>query len=102
VASACSKWFRRKHLRRIMCYEVLSETGFNLNPTAPVFSPTCYIPVDEAFIERKIDIMKTYQTEMAPFPFPRSTEAIRALAGLRGSECGAAAAEAFVVVREVC
>jgi LmbE family N-acetylglucosaminyl deacetylase len=102
IGSACAKWFRRSHLRRIMCYEVPSETGFNLDPTRAAFEPDCYVKVSPDLIEEKIAIMSCYQTEMAPFPFPRSGEAIRALAQLRGSECGATAAEAFVVVREIC
>jgi len=102
IGSACAKWFRRKHLRRIMCYEVLSETGFNLDPTRAAFEPNCYVKVAEDLIEQKIAIMAEYQTEMAPFPFPRSAEAIRALARVRGSECGATAAEAFVLVRDIC
>jgi LmbE family N-acetylglucosaminyl deacetylase len=102
IGSACAKWFRRSHLRRIMCYEVPSETGFNLDPTRAAFEPNCYVKVTPALIEQKIEIMAAYQTEMAPFPFPRSGEAMRALAQVRGSECGAEAAEAFVLVRDIC
>ena len=101
VASACSKWFRRKYLHRIMCYETLSETGFNLDPMASAFSPNCYIKVPDALIDRKIEIMRTYKSEMSDFPFPRSDEAIRSLARIRGSECGVASAEAFMLIREV-
>ena len=90
------------HLRRIMCYEVPSETGFNLDPTRAAFEPNCYIKVSDEQIEEKIRIMAEYRTEMAPFPFPRSPEAMRALARVRGSECGATSAEAFVVVRDIC
>lgn len=100
IVSACSKWFRRRNLSRIMCYEVPSETGFNLNPTAPVFSPNCYVKVEPALITKKIETMGVYCSEMSEFPFPRSKEAIRALSEIRGSECGAVAAEAFMLVRE--
>lgn len=100
IASACSKWFRRKYLRRIMCYETPSETGFNLDPTAAPFAPNCYIKLEPRDVARKIEIMNLYGGEMAPFPFPRSEEAIEALARLRGSQCGADAAEAYVLVRE--
>jgi LmbE family N-acetylglucosaminyl deacetylase len=102
IGSACAKWFRRTHLRRIMCYEVVSETGFNLDPTRAAFEPNCYVKVPADLIEQKIAIMANYATEMAPYPFPRSAEAIRALSQVRGSECGAPAAEAFVLVRDIC
>lgn len=100
TAVACTKWFRRPYLRRTLCYEVLSETGHNLDPTSTPFRPDFYVGVDPALVERKIEIMRGYESEMSPFPFPRSEEAIRALAQVRGSECGSAAAEAFVLVRE--
>ncbi|MEZ5446132.1 MAG: PIG-L deacetylase family protein [Gammaproteobacteria bacterium] len=100
IASACSKWFRRKYLRRILCYEVPSETGFNLDPTAAPFAPNFYIKLEPRDVARKIEIMNLYEGEMAPFPFPRSEAAIQALALLRGSQCGSEAAEAYVLVRE--
>lgn len=100
IASACSKWFRRKYLRRILCYEVPSETGFNLDPTAAPFAPNFYIKLEPRDVARKIEIMNLYEGEMAPFPFPRSEAAIQALARLRGSQCGSEAAEAYVLVRE--
>lgn len=101
IGSACAKWFRRSHLRRILCYEVLSETGFNLDPTRAAFEPNCYVKVSDGLIDEKIAIMETYESEMAAYPFPRSAEAMRALARVRGSECGAEAAEAFVLVRDI-
>jgi len=100
AGSACSKWFRRRYLRRVMCYEVLSETRFNLDPSLKPFAPNCYVKLTPEWVEEKIGIMREYATEMAPFPFPRSAEAIRSLASVRGSECGAHAAEAFVLLKE--
>lgn len=100
AGSACSKWFRRGELRRVMCYEVPSETGFNLDPNARPFAPTCHVRLTREHVERKIAVMTGYRTEMAPFPFPRSPESIRALAAVRGSQCGSEAAEAFLVLRE--
>lgn len=100
AGSACSKWFRRRYLRRVMCYEVLSETRFNLDPSLKPFAPNCYVKLSPSWVEEKIAIMREYATEMAPFPFPRSAEAIRSLAMTRGSECGADAAEAFVLLKE--
>jgi hypothetical protein len=40
-----------------------------------------------------------YRGEMGEHPYPRSAEALRALAILRGSEYGARYAEAFDVIR---
>lgn len=101
IASAGLKWFRRPHVQRILCYEVPSETGFNYDPTAARFVPNVYIRSTREYLNKKINIMRTYANEMQEFPFPRSAEAIDALARWRGSECGAEAAEAFALVREV-
>ncbi len=100
AAVACSKWFRRLNLRRILCYEVPSETGFYLSPSAHAFKPTSYVGLSIEHIEAKISMMLEYESECAPFPFPRSPEAIRALAQYRGSECGSVMAEGFVLLRE--
>lgn len=99
AGSACAKWFRRGYLSHVLAYEVPSETGFSLDPAADAFRPNAYARMDEAMLERKIDIMRHYAGEMADFPFPRSPEAIQALARLRGSECGSVAAEGFALLR---
>jgi hypothetical protein len=53
-------------------------------------------------LERKIEIMKIYACEMGCFPFPRSETALRALAAVRGMTAGYEAAEAFMLLRELC
>ena len=45
--------------------------------------------------------METYDGEMGDFPFPRSEQAIRALATLRGSQVGCSAAEAFMIIKDI-
>jgi hypothetical protein len=44
--------------------------------------------------------MKIYASELGAFPFPRSADAMRALAKWRGSNAGFEAAEAFQLLRE--
>ena len=44
--------------------------------------------------------MDIYASEVGEFPFPRSHEAIRALAMLRGATSGYKFAEAFELLRE--
>jgi len=100
ACSSCVKWFRQTSVRRVLAYETLSETGYNLDPAAAAFKPNFYVNIGK-FIEKKIRIMKVYRSETGRFPFPRSAEALRALAALRGSECGAVAAEAFMLLKEI-
>ena len=99
AASASSKWFRQVSLRRILAYETLSETDIALSTEGHSFSPNVFVDISDS-LERKIEIMKIYRSEMGTFPFPRSAETITALGQLRGSACGYHAAEAFMLLRE--
>ena len=51
-------------------------------------------------IEDKLKAMEIYASELGTFPFPRSHQAISALATLRGAASGFDAAEAFELLRE--
>jgi len=84
-------------VRKMLSYETLSSTEWG-NPIA-VFIPNVYIDVSET-IERKIEAMKVYESEMKPYPHPRSLEVVDALAKKRGSEVGVKCAEAFMLIKE--
>ncbi len=99
AAAAAVKWFRAPCVRRLLAYEALSETGFALFPDAPAFTPNCFVDVT-AELPRKLAILELFAGELGRFPFPRSREAIAALARWRGASVGVAAAEAFVVLEE--
>jgi len=99
AVAACSKWFRYPSIRRVLAYETLSETEFGLDQQNP-FQPNVFVNISE-YLERKVKLLKIYQSELEKFPFPRSEEAIRALAHLRGSQSGFKAAESFVMLREL-
>lgn len=98
--AACTKWFRFKSVRRVLSYETISETDFGINPDSGSFRPNVFSDISD-FIEKKITIMKTYDEEIKPFPFPRSEGAVRALATLRGAAAGFNAAEAFMLLKEI-
>lgn len=100
AAITCTKWFREPNVKRILCYEVLSETDFQINPVQNGFQPNVFNDIT-SYLEQKITAMALYESEMANFPFPRSAEAIEALAKLRGAACGAHAAESFQLLREI-
>lgn len=100
AAIACSKTFRYPSIRKIYAYETLSETEFGLRPDDSGFRPNLFLDIS-AWLEKKIEIMRMYSGEMGAFPFPRSEECIRAQAALRGSQAGAMAAEAFMILKEI-
>ena len=100
AALACTKWFRYPAVKRILAYETLSETEFGLDPTTAAFRPNVFVDISSQ-LDQKIAIMNIYASELSKFPFPRSEEALRALAKLRGSTAGCAAAESFMLLKEV-
>jgi len=100
AVSSCTKWFRCPSIKRILAYETLSETEFGINPDSNGFRPNVFIDIS-AQLDRKIDILNCYAPELGSFPFPRSIETVRAQAALRGATAGCAAAEAFMLLKEI-
>ncbi len=100
AVSSCLKWFRHPSVKRVLSYETLSETEAAANPDNNAFRPNVFINIS-SFLEKKIEIMKIYNDELGVFPFPRSIEAIRAMALLRGAASGFKAAEAFMLLKEI-
>ena len=73
-------------------YETLSETNFNYS--LGTFKANTYFDISK-FMSKKLKILKIFKSEISKHPFPRSAEAVKALATLRGSESGYYYAEAF-------
>jgi LmbE family N-acetylglucosaminyl deacetylase len=100
AVAACCKWFRHASVRRIAAFEIPSETDFGIDPSRQPFRPNLFVDVSD-WLDGKIRIMEMFDGEMGDFPFPRSEQAIRALAHHRGSQAGCAAAEAFMILKEI-
>ena len=95
---SCSKIFRRSYIKRILTMEILSETNFG--KPYDCFRPNLYIDITD-FLEDKLEALSIYDTELDEHPFPRSKEAVKAQALLRGTEAGALYAESFRVIKEI-
>jgi LmbE family N-acetylglucosaminyl deacetylase len=95
---SCTKSFRCPFIRRILSYETISETDYGLD-ASKAFFPNYFVDIS-GFIDRKLDAMMIYNSEVGQFPFPRSRQAIEALARYRGASSGFSAAEAFQLLRE--
>jgi len=95
-----SKTFRYPSIENVWAMETLSESNFALYGPQEVFLANTYVNISN-FLEKKIEIMKCYDSEILPHPFPRSTQSIKALATLRGSESGFEHAEAFYSVKSI-
>lgn len=86
-------------VKEVYSYETLSESEWNVPHAANAFLPNTYISIS-AQLEKKLEAMACYQSQLKEFPHPRSTKALKALASLRGSTVGADAAEAFCLLRK--
>ena len=84
-------------VRAIYTFETLSSTEWGHSLQGVKFQPLLYIDIAKQ-LQRKLNALAEYASEMRPFPHARSLKAIEALATLRGSEAGFEAAEAFGVV----
>jgi len=100
AAIACTKSFRYPFIKRILMMEVLSETEYAPALQSDIFLPNVYVNI-EHYIDQKIKILSQYDGEVKPFPFPRSIDAIKALAQVRGVACNSTSAEAFMLLKEV-
>lgn len=100
AAVSCTKWFRYPSIKRVLVYETLSETEFGINPDINAFRPNSFVNISE-YLERKIEILNIFKSEMSDFPFPRSNMAVDSLAKLRGATAGFYAAEAFMLLKEI-
>ena len=86
-------------IKRLLSYETLSETDWASPSAEDAFVPTVFIDIS-SHIETKLKAMGCYQSKLKPTPHPRSLDALKALARLRGSTVGFEWAEAFMLVRE--
>jgi LmbE family N-acetylglucosaminyl deacetylase len=78
-------------------FEVLSSTEYNPYST---FQPNYFVNIEKV-INKKINALKKYKSEMRASPHPRSIKASKDLASLRGSGVGLKYVEAFRLLREI-
>ena len=97
---SATKSFNNPFIKKILMYETISETDF-----APALQENAFIPnyfVDiTSFLEKKIEIMKIFSSELKEHPFPRSERNIEALAVNRGAQAGVEYAESFMILKEI-
>lgn len=91
-------------VKEVYCYEVPSSTEWAPPFTHWAFMPNVFIDIS-VFLEKKIDALlsysNTFQSEIPPYPHPRSPEAVTNFCRKRGVEVGMMAAEAFMLMRKL-
>ena len=97
---SCTKSFRYPFIKKIYMMETLSETEFAPSIKKDSFVPNTFVDIAK-HIDKKIEIMLIYKSEINKHPFPRSKKNIKALATIRGATCGFKYAESFVLLKEI-
>ena len=96
---SCTKSFRYPFIKKIYMMETLSETEFAPSIKKDSFIPNTFVDIKK-YMDKKIQIMKVYKSEIGKHPFPRSIRSIKALASFRGSTSGCKFAESFMLLKE--
>ena len=97
---SCTKAFRYPFIKKIYMIETLSETEFAPSAKDDAFVPNSFVDISK-YLDKKIEIMKIFKSEIEEHPFPRSERNLRALATLRGATCGCEYAESFMLLKEI-
>ncbi|WP_149723710.1 PIG-L deacetylase family protein [Campylobacter concisus] len=97
---SCTKVFRYPFIKKIYMMEILSETEFAPGVKEDAFMPNSFVDISN-YLDKKIEIMKIFKSEIGEHPFPRSERNLRALATLRGATCGCEYAESFMLLKEL-
>lgn len=82
----------------VLCYETLSSTNLAPPKRGRQFAPDTHVDISK-FVERKLQILSLYQSEIFSPPHPRSLDGVRSLARYRGAAVAMNYAEAFVTMR---
>lgn len=81
----------------LLTFDVLSSTEWNFGSRGNIFTPNVFCNVKKE-IKTKVKALKCYDSELIPFPFPRSPDAIECQAKRYGAVSNLPAAEAFNLI----
>jgi len=95
AAKVATRPNKKSSLKKILSYEVLSETEWNED--SKTFNPNYYVNLTKSDLNNKVKAFLKYKSQVKKFPHPRSKEAIRNLSKVRGSQVFIEYAEAFKV-----
>ena len=87
-------------VREIYAFEIPSSTEWAFRRFEPSFRPNVFVDISDT-LDVKVRALAHYETEVRPFPHPRSPEALQALGRRWGVVVGCQAAEAFELIRAI-
>ena len=86
----------KSKIKQLLFFEIPSSTEWNFNSNKINFNPNKFYDITD-FIDKKLDAIKIYKSEIRQYPHPRSLEGIKTLSKFRGQCIGVNYAEAFEV-----
>lgn len=89
-----------KGIEIVAAFETLSETHWNAPHIEPNFTPNWVIDISND-IRVKLEALEVYESQISPFPGPRSLDAVESLAKFRGTQAGFAYGEGFHIIRMI-
>lgn len=89
-----------RDIRLLAAYETISETHWNAPQIEPNFVPNMVVDITIQ-VDRKLKALACYESQITPFPGPRSVEAVEALAKFRGTQAGFAFGEGLQIIRMI-
>jgi methionyl-tRNA formyltransferase/LmbE family N-acetylglucosaminyl deacetylase len=90
--------FAAPWIQRLYAYQTPSSSEWTASRRDRPFTPNAFSDISLE-LDRKIDAMRCYRSELRPYPHPRSLRSLRERAGLWGSVANMAAAEPLVLLR---
>jgi N-acetylglucosamine malate deacetylase 1 len=84
----------------VYAFEIPSSSEWSFGTKGAPFMPNHFVDITRT-VDKKLQAMGLYTSELREYPHPRSQEAVRALAMRRGSQAGLDMAEGFQLVRSM-
>jgi LmbE family N-acetylglucosaminyl deacetylase len=85
-------------ISRLYAFETASSSEWTGSARQRPFIPTVFSDISGG-LDRKLDAMRCYQSELRPYPHPRSLRALRERAAYWGSVANLSAAEPLMLLR---
>jgi N-acetylglucosamine malate deacetylase 1 len=90
--------FAAPWVQRLYAFHTPSSTEWTASRRDRPFSPNVFTDISGE-LDRKLDAMRCYRSELRPYPHPRSLRSLRERAGYWGSVANMTAAEPLILLR---
>jgi methionyl-tRNA formyltransferase/LmbE family N-acetylglucosaminyl deacetylase len=91
--------FAAPWIRRLYAFDTPSSSEWTASSRNRPFVPNAFSDISGE-LDRKLDAMRCYRSELRPYPHPRSLRSLRERAGYWGSVANMSAAEPLMLLRE--